>query len=368
MRQEVWMEYLEPDEADLLEAEALLWEDMGETRGAADSGTNLQLQSIRSAKDSRKHLSGKRWLVLLAACMLTFGIAAVAASQNRNGWLSSYLQVSDKKEEELLWQMAAEVGASAEDAGYRIEVTECASDGNRIYALLTVTAPEDTTLDDRQYALEGMPWKVVEESLGGADFLAGGGYIEDVDRPAQNQAAFLLVWDVNDPVRGKEVVLKITGIKAYADDGSETVVAQGQWELMLQIPEMKTKAVRQWTKTEAGEDTYYVHEVELTPLGIRIKAVKAVQFFTLWKTAEYAVQKSVLRQNPAMPEGWSKEAFYELPVTVVYQDGSQEKITLQDNGSSGFSCEKSVIFEKKRIVDPGEIMEIRLGETVLKTR
>lgn len=353
MKREEWMEYLEPEEADLKEAEALLWEN------AVD-------------KDRRRtRFSKKRWIVLLAACMLVAacGIVAAAGGGKKNGWLSSYFNVSNGREQELLWQMDAEAEAVAEDAGYRIEVTESVSDGNSIYALLTVTAPKGAGFDERQYRLDGSPWEKVEEGLGGTSFLAGGGYIEDVGRPAKDQAAFLFVWDVNDEIKGRKVVLKITEIAVYTGDGlTEEVVAEGEWELMLSIPEIETKDVRQWTKVETGAETYYVHEVTFTPLGIHIHAVKAVPVSLLWESAEYAVKKYVFRQNTLFPNGWQKEAFYELPVTVVYQDGSEDVIRMQNNSSRGFSCEKSVSFETKKLVDPAEIQELRLGDTLLRCR
>lgn len=353
MKREEWMEYLEPEDADLKEAEALLWEN------AVDKGRR------------RTRFSKKRWIVLLAACMLVAacGMVAAAGGGKKNGWLSSYFNVSDDRAKALLQQMDVEAEAVAEDAGYRIEVTESISDGNSIYALLTVTAPEGGGFDERQYRLDGSPWEVVDENLGGTDFLAGGGYIEDIGRPAQDQAAFWFVWDVRDEIKGRKVVLKITEITAYTGDGlAEEVVAEGEWELTLNIPEIETKTVRQWTRVETGEETYYVHEVTFTPLGLRINASKAVPFSLLWESAEYAVKKYVFRQNAPFPDGWQKEAFYELPVTVIYQDGSRDVIRMQSNSSGGFACEKSVSFETKKLVDPVEIQEIRLGDTLLRCK
>lgn len=376
MKREEWMEYLEPETVDLMEAEALLWKADGENRsrqrGADPAGSETaHVQSAPPERRGGKRLSKRRWLVLLAACMLVaaLGIAAAAAGGEQNGWFFSYFQVSGEKESALLGQMEAQAQTAAEDVGYRIEATESVSDGKRIYALLTVTAPEGAGFDERQYALEGMPWKAVSESLGGMSFLAGGGTIEEVGRPAQNQAAFLLVWDVAERINGQRIILRITGITAYLPDGSgEEAVAEGQWELELDIPEIETKKVRQWTRVRAGEENYYVTGVELTPLGARIRAVKAVRLSDLWKTAEYAVRRYVLRRDVPLPEGWGKEGFYGLPVSVRYRGGSEEEVLTQGGHGSFFSCEKSISFEQRRIVDPEEIEELRLGDVSLKIR
>lgn len=413
MKREEWMEYLEPDEADLMEAEALLWggaDAMRECAGAgqecfnakqkgtADAekmraqrnqgsddaeqmqpqghqgeafevkGAAVARQTDPASSHGRRRLSRKRWAVLFAACMLAaaFGIAAAASDQKQDGWLSSYFQAEGEKAGELLAQMAVETQAAAEDAGYRIEATECVSDGNSIYAVLKVTDTEGSGFDDRQYQLEGMPWKAADERLGGADFLAGGGYIEQIGRPAQDQAVFLLAWDVQEPIGGKQILLKLTGLIAYAEDGTEEVVAQGQWELPLEVPKAKEKTLRCFKKVEAGADTYYVKRVELTPLGVRIEAVKAVPFEKLWKTAEYGVKKYVLHKNAPLPEGWDKAEFEALSVSIAYPDGSWEEAEGQNNSGSGFSCEKGAFF--KKLIDPDAVEAVRLGDTVIKIR
>lgn len=353
MKREEWMEYLEPQKEDLMETEALLWGASGNTQRG------------------RTRIFRKKRIVLLAACILlaAFGIVAAAGKEQRNGWLSSYFNVSDGGEQELLQQMDVGAESAAEDAGWQIAATECISDGSHIYALLTVTAPEGAEFDERQYYLEGSLFKKADESLGGANFLAGGGDIEDVGRPAANQAAFLLAWELNDEIKGKTVILSVKKIAAYGGKNPvEEVVAEGNWELMLDIPEIETKTVCQWTRVKVGADTYYVYKVTVTPLGIRIHAWKAVPLSTLWKSAEYAVKKYVFRCDAAFPDGWQKEAFYDLPVTAVYQDGTTEELWTQGNSSKGFTCEKSLSFETKKLVDPAEIKELRLGDVKLQCR
>lgn len=351
MKREEWMEYLEPKKEDLMEAEALLWGDSGEKRRG------------------RTRIFGKKRLVLLAACILVtaFGIVAAAGREQRNGWLSSYFNASEGRQQELLAQMDIGAGAATEDAGWRIAAAECVSDGSHIYALLTVTAPEGSEFDERQYCLEGSLLKKGDERSGGAGFLAGGGYIEDVGHPAPNQASFLFAWEVNGEIKGKEVILSITKIAAYKEESSaEEIVAEGNWELPLEIPDAETKTVRQWKRVTAGTETYYVYQVSVTPFGIRIRAWKAVSPSALWESVEYAVKKYVLRRDAAFPDGWQKEAFFELPVTAVYRDGTTEELWMQGSSSKGFTCEKSLSFETKKLVDPAEIKELRLGDVKLQ--
>lgn len=375
MRQEEWIKYLEPEEEDLMEAEALLWNDSdGSPDCFAQEYEKMRARvGVPAPKRSPKGLpSGRRWLVLLAACMLTaaFGIAALAAGQQKNGWFLSYFQITDEETQELLDQMEVKAGDAAEDAGYRIGVTESISDGKRIYALLTVTAPEGVPFEEqRQYTLRAMPWEADRKNSGSTTCLAGGGYVEEVERPAPDQAVFLFVWDTNRQMAHRQVILKITEITAYAREGiTEERVAQGQWDLVLNLSETQTRTVRLWKKLKAGEDTWYVTEIEISPLGVRIHAVKAVSFSNLWKTAEYVVKQYVFHLNPPMPEGWGKESFEKLPVTAVYQDGSTVQAGTQSHAGHGFSCEKSVSFGQKKLLDPAKLQELRLGDTVLKIR
>ena len=97
MKREEWMEYLEVEEQDLIEAE----------------------KAINSTGQPQRRLKGRRLVVLLAACMLMAACLAAAAAgmQRGTGPLASWFQVSDERTGELLDQLTQEPGTVAEDAG-----------------------------------------------------------------------------------------------------------------------------------------------------------------------------------------------------------------------------------------------------------
>lgn len=362
MKREEWMEYLEPDEADLMEAEALLWE--------TDKKTAKILKQEKESAQRResRRLTKKKWLVLAAACMLTatLGLVAVAGGQTSDSWLSGFFQVSDKKTEELLTQMGAETGASAEDAGYRIEVTEAVSDGKGAYILLQVTALEGAVPEAEYHTLSVRPWLWKGEETEERTAVTGGGYTEEIDRPGENQMTFLFAWDFQEKIEGKTLLLEIDRIEAY-QNGEEGILADGKWELLVKLPKSSSKPVRQWKRVKTDEAAYHVYRVEISPLQITISSVKEVPLSSLWQTA-----KNYLGLQNERIEGWSKEDFADLPVTVIYQDGSQKVFDSSGGGTGNrgrmWLCEKTVHFEENRILDPDEIREVRLGDTVLKIR
>ncbi len=323
MNGEEWMEYLEAEESDLLGAEAVL------------NGTGRR---------RRKH-TGKRISVLLAACMLLTACFAVAAAGTRHQTdsLASYFQVSDERAAELLARLELESAGAVQDAGYIMEVTEAASDGKSVYAVVTVTAPEGTVLDGELYALRmGVPW-IMTDAEGNGYSCSGGGGINEMGRPGENQVAFLLEWDFHGNLKGKRLVLEITGIEEQSGDARQ-MLAEGNWTLILDVPRNRTKSRLQWTQVVEKGETYYVYKVEATPLGIHIYAV----------------------QMPGGKAGAVKEAFFELPVTVVCQDGSTKDVGGEASGGGGVFSEKVVHYAGGRLVDPEEVREVWLGETRLK--
>lgn len=344
MKREEWMEYLEPDTEDLMEAEALLWE--------------------TGKKSGKKRLTKKKWLVLLAACMLmaALGIGAAAGGKRQSEWFSSYFQTTDERTQELLERMQAGAGAAAKDAGYTIEVTEAVSDGREVYAVLTVTAPKGAALDAEGYGLTVNPyfWK---EGKGGGRIMpgAGGGSTNEIDRPAQNQVRFLMNWQF-EKMEEKQLLLEVTQITAFEEEESRTL-AEGEWTLLVDIPKGEVKTKRQLTKIQAMEETYYVYKVEAAATGVHISAVKRVRFSTLLKTAQY-----LIGQRDALPAGWGKESFFALPVTIEYQDGTAEVISAPDSAyGRTFFLGETVRYGDNRLRAPEEIAGIRLGDIVLWT-
>lgn len=326
MKWEEWMEYLEAEEQDLIEAE----------------------KAINSTgQPQRRRLKGRRLVVLLAACMLMAACLAAAAAgmQRGTGPLASWFQVSDERTGELLDQLTLEPGTVAEDAGYVMEVTEAASDGKSVYAAITVTAPEGTVLDGEHYTLGmGVPW-IMTDANGNGESCSGGGGIHELARPGERQAVFLLEWDFHGNLKGKRLMLEILGIEEQNAEESH-LLAEGNWTLLLDVPKSRTQSRLQWTRVQAEGDTYYVYKVEITPLGIHINALK----------------------RPGGETKAQKETFFELPVTVGYQDGSTEEASGEAAGSGGLFCEKIAHYEDGRLVDPEEIKEVWLGETLLWRR
>ena len=252
-------------------------------------------------------------------------------------------EFSGEEEEELLERLEVESGTVVEDAGYTMQVTEAASDGKSVYAVVTVTAPEGEPLEGERYVLEaGVPWIMTDRKGSGYPCFGGGG-INEMGRPAQNKVSFLLDWDFQGNLKGKKLVLEISRI-VEENEGGQRVLADGNWTLVMDVPKSRTKSRLQWTRVETEGDVYYVYRVEVTPLGIHIHAVK-------W---------------PGGETGATKDSFLNLPVTIGYQDGSRGNGSGEAAGSGGLFCEKTVHYDGNRLMDPEKIREVWLGETGLK--
>lgn len=341
MKREEWVEYLEIEESDLLETEGLLW------------------------GKRRRSLGRRRWIVLAAACILliALSIVAVAGVPGPGGWFASYFRVSDEKSEELLKQMELEAGSYAEDAGYRIEISEAVSDGKCVYVLLRLTASTGEMPRGEYAGMSLLPW-LQEEKRGGITALTGGGYVEPIGRTEEDAMDFLFVWDFGKKVEGKRLLLEIDSVETDSGE-EETRRIEGDWKLSLKIPKSERRAFRQWREVKTAQSSYFVYKVELSPLQITVSAVKRISFPQLWQAA----MNYLGLQNERI-EGWDKEDFRGLPVHIIYQDGREEILDVGGGSVSNHSriwfCEKTVHYGNNRIVDLDSIREIRLGDTVLK--
>lgn len=340
MKREEWMDFLEPDTADLLAAENCL-----------------------EKRRNRKKIPGKKWLALAVACMLLAALStAVLASQgNKEGILFSWFQVTDTRERQLLGEMALEAEACAQDKGFTIQVKEAVSDGQGVYAVLEITAPQTVSLKD-VYSLDLKPMLLNNgEDPAKAEVLRGGWYTSVLDWPEQNILTVLVSVEPAGVIAKKNLLLNICRI-VEIKDGQDRTLAQGNWDLTVPVPGSVEKSVRQWTKISCGGEDYYVTKVKMTPLGVSISAVKKIPLSVLGKTA-YWKWKEMTGTKDAVPGGWSKASFDDAGLTVKLKDGGIAEIV--SGGSSGrlAFCERNIRWQG--IVDPEEIEEIRMGDTTL---
>lgn len=328
MRQEEWLDFLEPDAEDLLEAEAFLW-----------------------PKKKKGKLPKKKWMVLFAACLLfaALSTAVLAAKKTGGDGLQSWLQVADDRKKTIFEQLQLEPGMSAEDAGYTILVTDAASDGQDVYIMLDITAPDNIELDN-VYGLDFRPGLLSDGSqdTDTADFLRGGWYAGVLAQPEPNRVTMLVSVSPATRMDGKNVLLSIRGIREMAD-GEDRVLAEGKWELVLKLPVYRPKRIRQWTKVSLEGEVYYVTSVELTPLGIRISAVKSVPLPGLGEK-----------------DSWSKLSFEKAVISVQKKDGTRTEAISGSFGSSFLFCERSIRWQE--IVDTEEIASVSIGGIPLKIR
>ena len=234
-----------------------------------------------------------------------------------------------------------QAGMTAEDCGYQIRVEEAAGDGKQIYAVLEVTALQGDSLD-HVYGLDLIPRVSKRETTDREEgFFSGGGWHTEVlEQTDANRMTLLLVLSLSEKRKEDYLLLDISGIREYVN-GQDRALAEGSWRLSLPIPEDTGKTVRQWTKAVCGSDTYYVTAVELTPLGVGVEAVKLKG-----------------------PSGYSKESFDKAAITVVKKDGTEVKAYGGGQSSAFIFCRRELLWHE--ILDPEEIAQVRIGDTLLK--
>lgn len=320
MKREEWIDFLEPEAADLMQAEACF-----------------------QKRERNRKVPRRKWPVLMAACLLLAGLSAgaFAAQKGAGEHLLSWFLADGEKEKELLREMSVQAGMRAEDSGYQIRIEEAVSDGKQIYAVLAVTSLEGNSLED-VYGLDLLPRITKKETIdrNEGSVPGGGWHTEILEQNDPNRMTMLLMLSLSERAEGKYLLLDISKIREIKD-GQDQTLAEGSWRLSLPVPKNAGKTVRQWTRAVCGQDTYYVTAVELTPLGVEIKAVKT-----------------------GGQSGYSKESFQKASVTVVKKDGAVVEAYGEGGGGSFVFCRRQLSWHE--IIDPEEITQVRIGDTVLK--
>lgn len=310
-------------------------------------GPELVERTIKAAEGGvrprRKRHLARRVAVIAAAAALLGGMATSFAA------VKTVSPNAVKLEEWTAAGFGTPVGISASDLGWTVTVDGVASDRWYAYILCTLSRDDGETISQGQFGFEsydfGIPdkldWSTVQ-------------WLED-SAPTDNQVPFALYvnnadsWDM----AGTAVDLTLWGLSTADRAESWALLLQGggRWELEFTLPsENNARDFVPELEFKIGDKTAVLETVSCTPLEI-------VATFT-------SLDGAFAQFNPTLED--FDRVWYEENIPVfLLKDGTEWPPSGSGGGlGDGSFWQYSYQCGDKEPLDPGDIVGLRIGETV----
>jgi hypothetical protein len=290
---------------------------------------------------------GKRRWVLVAALVAVFAFATTAFAAEIFQWdtrISNYLGIGEQNKAELS-ASGMNIGVSSEKNGVRIDAVQSIGDGNNMYILLDVTAPEGTVIYPNS-RFDGI-YLMVEGATGmgyGCDMLPDA-------NENDNKATFMISMEANREISSKMIDIKFKNLGHFVPDSPDIVSDfKGDWELKwkLDYQDISTEYTIGKELIVNGE-TLKVDSISVSPIAFNVK-----------------ISGNYIREyDSAPPEPGSGDLIQIKAVTL--KDGTV--LTQDDAGGWGTSVNGSeymINMRMKQLIDTDQVKSITLNDTVFE--
>ncbi len=285
--------------------------------------------------------SRRRILIVSLAAILTFATTAFAAEIFQ--WdtrLSNYFEIGSHNQQDLSGS-GMNVGISAEYEGVAIEAVQTIGDGNNIYILLNVTAPEG------QIIHPGSSFDMIYVRVDG---VTGMGYSCDMmadDDENDNKATFLLAMEANNKINNKKINIRFSNLRHYITGSGEMVVdTEGEWELEWKLDyEDISKTYQIGEALTIKGESVKVESISISPIALNVKVQGA--YFEKYDEA------------PGAPGEGDP-----IAITAIKLKGGSV-LTWEDASSWGCSIrgrECSLNMQMKKLLDVSQVESITLND------
>lgn len=242
----------------------------------------IQSTTKRNAGQKRRLL---RWAAVLAA-VLTLGMltAGAASGTIEVGELLYWIFGAQTTPEQLdgLALAGTPIGQSQTRDGYTVHLYGAVGDKFSCYLVFDVTAPAGTVLDNGNgYGFQSAELWQTERDSGPFGY-----YCTDLpdEDPTDGVARFMVAYEQDRAIEGRNYTLRLEGFTAYVDDGSgdgawgnERLLSHAVWEFSFPMDYTDTSVripAGRWVDFRGGKAV--LHTIAVSPFSIRMDFRKSV--------------------------------------------------------------------------------------------
>jgi len=307
----------------------------------------MERRSRKKRGPARLHWGRMAVAAAVAVCLLgTTAFAAKVTGLDRR--LLELLGAGEQTE--ALMAGAQVVDKSVKNEGSTLTVREVLGDGNNMYILLNLTAPEGTVLDAYDYRFR----------IDFLDFEGQNGWqsqghtkLEDADSADNSLDLVLRVTTDGIPINGT-ATLELSELESAAGYGEQylPVDLPGTWKVSfpLEYTDSSRRVSGMWEKTELYGYEAAVTEVSVSPLSVTVKG------------SGEGLDEAADAARAAGVEGW-------FPVTIHFKDGTSYT-TDQEQGDASTSLVEGgkdlyTNWTFHKVIDPEQVESIEFFGTTI---
>ncbi len=282
--------------------------------------------------------------ILIAALVAVCAFAGTAFAAEVFQWdarLSNYFGI-EEEDGAALSGSGMNVGVGAENGGVTIEAVQTIGDGNNMYILLDVTAPEGQKLDPQS------SFEMIYLRVDGATSMGYSCNIIEDDNPDDNRATFLFAMEANKKINDKSISIEFVNLRHYVPDIGEMVIDQeGSWKLEWKLNyEDKAIAFPIGKELLIEGESVEVDSISISPIALNIE-----------------IRGDYIEESDAAPREPGEGDLIQI-TAINLKDGTV--LTEQDAASWGCSIrgkEMILNMQMQKLLDVDQIKSVTLNDT-----
>lgn len=235
-----------------------------------DAIGELNDEIIQDAEAAQPVSAKIRWRGLAAAVLAVVLLAIPVRAEVINGYVSNLLApLFGNAQTDIVDRIGKPIGAASTADGYTLTADAVIGDRYNVAIVYTLSRDDGQPIPEGTYFAQ---WNT-DIIWGGS----GAGVLSTVkNEDDPSKLHFVESWSRESPLIGRYVSASFGNLVIHKENGEDTPVAQGPWELNYTLRYEDTSVsipVKGLKVTDADGDHYRMDEVIVSPVGLRINGV-----------------------------------------------------------------------------------------------
>lgn len=278
--------------------------------GRIDEDVVLKVYNVRNSKKQR--FAFRRWIAFAASFALLLSVALTAEATS--GSVSNLLApLFGGAQTEIVDQIGVPIGASTSVNGYTLTADVIIGDRYSYAVVYTLSRDDGQPVPDNVCFLD-LHLDARGGGSGSGSFTAS---IRDDENP--NVVHFIESWHRQTPLIGRIVTASFSTLGIRNQDGEDTVLAEGTWELTYTLRYQDSSEnipVKDLYVTDEGGRYYKVKKLLLSPVGLHLDLIEYDHVFGAFVFTDFEVSLLMTDGSQSLLEGGGGGSYREGDKTM----------------------------------------------------
>jgi len=235
-----------------------------------DAITEIHDEYIIDAESATKTHRSLRWKPLVVAVLAVVLLAIPVSAEVVNGYVSNLLApLFGGAQTEIVDKIGKPIGATATADGYTLTADAVIGDQYNVAIVYTLSRDDGQPIPEGTHFAE---WET--DIILGAS--GGGSLIQVKNEEEPSKLHFIESWSRETPLIGRFVSAYFGNLEIYNENGQDTPIADGPWELKYTLRYEDTSVnvpVTALKVTDVSGEKYQIDKISISPVGLRLDGV-----------------------------------------------------------------------------------------------